>query len=158
MIQADLSNGSSEVIVMNNTQLLPPPVSAESLPPPGAGHLLPPVNMRAQRRRRWPWVLLGVGVAFVALAVLGLILSALAPTSLVDDDLDDGSGPFAHESDELVTLDYVDGGYAMILEPAPANWQTARSFCQRRRLVRGARYWITGLLRRYRMQSSRCHL
>lgn len=113
---------------MSSHQLLPPPVPMDDLPPPGAAPHLPFDNEPGQRRRRWPWVLLGVGLAVLALAVLGLILSAVAPTSLVDDDLDDGDGPFAHESDALVTLDFVDGGYAMILEPVEGNWQTARSF------------------------------
>jgi hypothetical protein len=113
---------------MNATQLLPPPASTDSLPPPGTGRLPPSVDTTAQRRRRWPWVLLGVAVTVVALTLLGLVMSVVVPTSLIDDDLDDGSGPFAHESDELVTLDYVDGGYAMVLEPAPDNWQSARSF------------------------------
>lgn len=113
---------------MTDTQLLPPPTPTDTLPPPGAQPPLPLEPIPVQRRLRWPWVLLGAGITFIGLIVLGVILTAVAPASLVDDDLDDGSGPFAHESDELVTLDFVDGGYAMILEPAPANWQSARSF------------------------------
>lgn len=112
---------------MNGTQLLPPPTPTGGLSPPDLAPR-PAEDAPTRRRRRWPWVLLGAGLMFVGLGVLGLILTAVAPATLVDDDLDDGRGPFVAERDQLVTLEYVDDGYAMILEPAPGNWQSARSF------------------------------
>lgn len=115
---------------MTDTQLLPPPAPTDSTPGLAAMPVAPQQTPSA-RRRRWPWVVLGVAVtvlAFVGLVVIGLIAGVVAPSALVDDDLNDGRGPFAHESDELVTLDFVDDGYAMILEPVPGNFQAARSF------------------------------
>ena len=111
---------------MTDSQLLPPPTPIESAPQFAASPIAP--QAPRDRRRRWPWVLLGVGITVLALVALVVIGLVAAPSTLIDDDLNDGTGPFAHESDELVTLDFVDGGYAMILEPAPANFQVARSF------------------------------
>ena len=94
-------------------------------PPPG-----PPPLAAATRRKVWPWILLTIAgtlvVGFVGLAALGFWMQS---QPLIDDDMDNGTGPFVAESDPFVELRYEDGGYVMDLTPMQdGNLQYARSF------------------------------
>ena len=85
---------------------------------------------RSPKRRVWPWILLTVGVTVVVLFI-GLAATGFWAQSqpLIDDDMNNGEGPFVAESGPLVDFRYESGAYVMDLTPqAAGSTQTSKVF------------------------------
>ena len=53
-----------------------------------------------------------------ALAIIGVVITSPTPIST---DFNDGTGPFSTDSDSSVTLEFVDGGYRMLVKITPGH-------------------------------------
>jgi len=94
----------------------PPPPQWYTAPPPQ-----PPVRSSG-RSKVWIGVAAGFAGAVVAmLAVLMFIGTVITSPTLISTDFNDGRGPFSTDSDPSVTLEFVDGGYGMLVKDDSAK-------------------------------------
>lgn len=115
-----------------------PPQYPYQQPPQGWGPDMPPQQPPAKKRKKWPWVLLGIFVLFIVFIVI--IVSAISS----------GVKSVTHEANKVVNIHYSvtsDGQTADIIDTDMSNGQLGQSSANGTPVPYNKDVQITGLFK-----------